>query len=423
MNSPASSLAPPMGWNSYDCFGWAVTEAEVMANARYMRDHLLPFGWDTVVVDFIWSMAGASATPNPPQDENFSPRLRMDEYGRLLPDEGRFPSARNAKGFAGLAEAIHTMGLKFGIHIMRGIPRQAVSDDTPILNTPYHARDIANKNSTCIWLNHMYGLNMAAPGAQKYLDSLFALYAAWGVDYVKIDDLSQPYSAAEIEGYALAISRCGRPMIMSASPGETPLSQGAHISKYANLWRISADFWDNWPALKAQFKRMDDWTPYRLSGHFPDADMLPLGLICQRGPVGEARRTNFTPDEQKTLMNLWCIARSPLMLGGHLPANTPEDLALLTNKTAIAINQQSTGNCALRTTDDDAVWYAKFGNHHVLALFNLSDVRRCISIPAEDAFPDGVSSFTDIWTKETHAIDKNISFFLAPHASVMLISK
>lgn len=412
-----------MGWNSFDCFGWSVNEREILDNACYMRDNLARFGWNTVVVDFIWAMPGASDNPNPHQSADFSPRLHMDKFGRLLPDEARFPSARGGRGFAGLAEQIHAMGLKFGIHIMRGIPRQAVAANTPVFASAARAKDIADTDSVCPWLNHMYGLNMSAQGAQDYIDSLFALYAAWGVDYIKIDDLSYPYSADEVEGYARAIKRCARHIIMSASPGETPLNQGAHISRHANLWRVSGDFWDNWQALKAQFKRMDDWTPYRSDGHFPDADMLPLGKICLRGPMGAERRTNFTRDEQITLMTLWSIARSPLMLGSNLTDNTDEDLELLTNKSVIDINQYSKNNRALRTTIYDAVWRADMADAEVLALFNLSDAPRAVSVSASDAFSARHSAAYDAWSGETLSINDEIAYTLAPHAAKLIVAR
>ena len=118
------ALTPPLGWNSYDAFGDNVVESEVLANARYVAEKMLPVGWDTVVVDYCWSDPGA-------HDNNRNGRanapLAMDQFGRMIPAPNRFPSAADGAGFKPLADAVHALGLKFGIHIMRGIPRNTVS--------------------------------------------------------------------------------------------------------------------------------------------------------------------------------------------------------------------------------------------------------------------------------------------------------
>ena len=132
----------PMGWNSWDCWGAAVTEEIVRANAEYMASHLREFGWEYIVVDIQWYEPGAASHAYHPFAD-----LKMDEYSRLLPAVNRFPSAADGKGFAPLAEYVHGLGLKFGIHIMRGIPRQAVSGNTAILGSDKRARDIADPSS------------------------------------------------------------------------------------------------------------------------------------------------------------------------------------------------------------------------------------------------------------------------------------
>lgn len=411
---------PPMGWNSFICFGWSVTEAEMKANIDYMAEKLLPYGWDYAVLDFCWYCPGADSRPSPNQAEDLTPRLAMDAYGRLLPDEERFPSAAGGQGLAPLAAYAHAKGLKFGLHIMRGIPRQAVADDTPLLGSDATAAQVADTDSICPWLNFMYGLDMEKPGAQAYLNSLFELYAQWGVDYIKIDDLSCPYHAAEIEGYRKAIDACGRPIVMSTSPGETPLSAGGHVSQYANLWRVSGDFWDTWPELNAQFERLRDWTPYRRPGAWPDADMLPLGHISLRGPMREPRYCDFTPDEQQTMMSLWAIAKSPLMMGGHLPDTPPETLALLTNADMIEVNQQSYGNREVEHDDSTVVWTAENGEKRYLALFNLEDTARTVQYPFARAGLGKASAVQNLWTGETwHNLDA-ITVKIPAHGSVLL---
>ena len=257
-NVEAQTLAstPPMGWNSYNCFGSAVHEDEVKANADYMAKHLKQVGWQYIVVDFLWAYDNppGSTVGNPYQerlrDGSYIPWLSMDEYGRLLPNANKFPSAFGGKGFKPLSDYVHSLGLKFGIHVMRGIPRQAVWAKTKVMGTDGITADqIADTSSTCAWLNHMYGLDMTKKGAQEYLNSLLQLYASWGVDFIKVDDIARDYHKAEIEGYKKAIENCGRPIVLSLSPGATPLKDSTHVMTHANMWRMADDFWDNWKEI------------------------------------------------------------------------------------------------------------------------------------------------------------------------------
>jgi alpha-galactosidase len=363
---------PPMGWNSWDCYGAGVWESNVIANADYMARHLKPHGWDIVTIDIQWYEPLAHTT-----EYRRGASLEMDANGRLLPATNRFPMATATRSFKPMADYLHAKGLRFGLHLMRGIPRQAVDrDNSPILGTPYKAADIADKRATCSWNTDMYGVDMTKPGAEEYYDSVFALLASWDLDYVKVDDLSRPYHQAEIEAIRKAIDRSGRPIVLSTSPGATPVSEGEHIQSHANLWRISDDFWDDWRTLYAQFGRLNSWSPYRAPGHWPDADMLPLGNV--RAWQTTDNWTHFTKDEQFTLMTLWCIARSPLILGGNLPNNDDFTLALLTNDEVLAVNQNSTKNRQLFNTNNTVAWIADVpgSKDKYLALFNTAPVPR-----------------------------------------------
>jgi alpha-galactosidase len=355
---------PPMGWNSWDIFGTTVTEQQVKDQADAMSKLLKPFGWTYLTVDIQWY------EPNS-QGHGYKPGavLEMDEYSRLVPGLKKFPSASDGKGFTPLAEYVHSKGLKFGIHIMRGIPKQAVRKNTPILGTNARAADIANTRSFCPWNPDMWGVDMSKPGAQEYYDSLFGLYASWGVDFVKVDDIARPYDEnqkAEIEAIRKAIDKCGRPIVLSLSPGDTPINRGEHVMNHANLWRISDDFWDRWKPLYEMFGRLEKWTPYRAKGTWPDADMLPFGIIEFKRP------TNFTKDEQKLCMSLWCIARSPLIFGGDMTRLDDFTLNLLTNPEVLAVNQDSGNNRQVSRKDDLIVWAAEApgGRGRYVGLFN-----------------------------------------------------
>lgn len=372
---------PPMGWNSWDCFATTVTEAQVLAQADFMAEHLAAYGWQYIVVDIQWYEPGAQSHAYRADAE-----LVLDEHGRLWPAPNRFPSSTAGRGFGPLADAVHARGLKLGVHLLRGIPRQAVKANLPILGTSRRARDIANELDPCPWNPDMYGVDMTKEGAQAYYDSVFQLFAEWGIDYVKVDDLSRPYQAhaAELEAIRRAVDRAARPMVLSLSPGETPLEVADHVARHANLWRISDDFWDRWLPLREQFSRLAAWNPHRQPGAWPDADMLPLGTL-----VLGARKTRFTPEEQRTLMTLWSIARSPLMHGGDLTETDPATLALLTNAEVLAVNQGSTNNRPLFEHDDLIAWTADVPDSpdKLVAVFNARDRVRFTAENARFASP------------------------------------
>lgn len=413
---PASPLAPrpPMGWNSWNSFAGTITEDQALETAAIMRDALLPSGYNVFTIDIQWYEPEASS-----YTYNANPVPALDAHGRLVPAPNRFPSAKGGAGFAPIAAKVHAMGLQFGIHVMRGISRHAVKLNLPILGTNVRAQDIADTTSICAWNPDMYGVDMTKPGAQAYYDGLFKLYASWGVDFIKMDDMSRPYDsrAPEIEAAATAIARCGRPMILSLSPGETPLLRGDHVRRHAQMWRISDDFWDEWAQLEAQFTRLENWTPFRGPGAWPDADMLPLGRIA----LGE-RVSRFTPDEQQTLMTLWSITRSPLIMGGDLRHLDAATLALLTNPEVLAVNQASQDNRPHFLEDGLRVWSAasEDGKARYLALFNLGTKTRDVSIPLETIGVKQAMTLRDLWARRDLApVAKHVAIPLRPHASAL----
>lgn len=387
-----------MGWNSWDCFGPNVTEQEVKNNADYMAAHLREYGWEYIVVDIRWYVENDKSHGYNEKD----PVIIMDEYGRLQPAVNRFPSSAGGNGFKPLADYVHSQGLKFGIHVMRGIPKLAVEKNTPVLGTDMTAGQIYNTDSLCPWLGDMYTVDATKKGAQEYYHSLFKLYASWGVDFVKVDDLSRPYHQSEIEMIRQAIDRCGRPMVLSTSPGETPIEKAGHISTYANLWRIIDDFWDSWPQLHAHFALFEKWVPHMKPGHWPDGDMLPLGHIGIRAERGEDRMSLLTPDEQVTLMTLFMICRSPLMFGGNLPDNDPFTLNLLTNREALDVLNASKNNRLLFHEDDRIAWTADGREKDIiyLALFNTSGENTSIEVSLESLGLKSTSAIRDLWAKK-----------------------
>ncbi|WRH26349.1 alpha-galactosidase [Arthrobacter sp. JZ12] len=410
-----------MGWNSWDCFGSSVTEEEVVANAEFMAEHLLPYGWDTVVVDIQWYEANAEDTRYPEVSEPV-----LDEWGRQLPAVSRFPSASGGKGFAPLAERIHSLGLKFGVHMMRGIPRKAVELDLPIKGTTTTAGQVADRTDTCEWNSDNYGLDMRRPGAQEYYDSQLELFAEWGVDFVKLDDvLMPPVKTAEIAGYHRSIAKTGRDIVLSLSPGRRLSSAYAEFfAAHSEMWRISDDLWDDWSALREMFQRTARWAPRQRPGAWADADMLPLGRIGIRAHVGTARHSRLSLEEQRTMMSLWVLARSPLMIGGHLPESLPETVDLFRNREVIEILERTEGNREIIRDDNFVVWEASHceGTAEYRGIFWLGDE----DSPAVRTYLAdlGLADYTsgrDLWSGETvDVVDGAVALDLPAHGVRLL---
>lgn len=422
MDKNKFSPAPPMGWNSYDYYDTMVNEEQVRANADYMAGHLKSFGWEYVVIDIEWYSCEAGSQRDKYQYLPFG-SLEIDEYARLLPCKKRFPSSTDGNGFKPLADYIHGLGLKFGIHIMRGIPRIAAHNHMGLYGTDATAAEIADPSSICFWNPDMYGLDVNAKGAQEYYNSIFELYAAWGVDFIKCDDICRhDMKSAEAETQMLykAIQRSGRPMVLSLSPGPALINKAWHYEKYANMWRITDDFWDSWPLLLNMFERCEIWQNHVSGGCYPDCDMLPLGYIGKG--FGEERYTRFTKEEQITMMTLWCIFRSPLMLGAELTKLDSWTLSLLTNKQVLRLLDHSAGARQVIRDNHQAVWVSKDTSEdaYYLALFNLSDDVRIIKTAWEETgiIPAGISTLEELWSKETQKTDLDyIETEIKPHGA------
>jgi hypothetical protein len=362
------ALTPPMGWNSWDCFGPSVVEDEVKANADYMAKHLKDFGWEYVVVDIRWYVDNQTTGHYNAYDHS---EFILDEYGRYMPSPKRFPSSVDGAGFKPLADYIHSLGLKFGIHIMRGVPKEAVFNKLPIKGTDKTAADIYSTEYECTWLQDNYTIVKDKPGAQEYYNSIFDMYASWGIDFVKVDDLSRPYHDKEIEMIRKAIDQTRRPIVLSMSPGATPIDEHAHAASHANMWRTIDDFWDNWAQLNYSFEKCAEWAPYISPGAWPDADMLPMGKFI-RGERATNRYTKFTKDEQYTLMTLWTMFKSPLMFGGNLLDNDTFTNMLLTNEEVLEVHSKSVNNKQWFNENDLIGWTADDPNSgdKFVAVFN-----------------------------------------------------
>ena len=418
---------PPMGWNSWDCYYSSVTEKEVLQNAQYLVDHdLVKHGWEYVVVDIRWycnhpSLGGGNYNQNGTQG------YVLDQYGRYLPSPTRFPSAIKDgvnEGFKALADKLHSMGLKFGIHIMRGVPKSVVGSSKYKLkgseNTAW-SKVYNGTTSPCTWLkdnllvqNNDYG--------QLYYNSIMDLYASWGVDFIKIDDLSRPFYTDEIHMIRKAIDQCGRPIVLSLSPGKTQYQYAQECLDNANMWRMMDDLWDNWSSVDAVFNEAHEWSKYARPGNYADCDMLPLGqiamTIADKGYTnGDAGRwTRLTKDEQYAMMSLWGICHSPLFFGGEMTKNDDFTNSLLTNEEYHQMhkygqnahqveNDEDNGHVAWTSTDPAT------GNKY-LALFQRDNTRWVVGSKAL------YKSETVAYTTDGHAVDVDIAW---PEGSKTLV--
>ncbi len=411
----------PMGWNSWDCYGAGVTEEIVRKNGEYMAKHLKKYGYDIITVDIQWSSLVATGHAYTPFDD-----LCMDGYSRLIPAENRFPSSAGGKGFKPLADYIHSLGLKFGIHIMRGIPRRAAHAHTPILGTGVTADKIANYDSTCFWNSDMYGVKPEAPGAREYYESIFALYAQWGVDFIKIDDICRELPRFEEELILISdcLKNCGRDIIFSLSPGPAVLEKSELYKQVADMWRITDDFWDRWDLLYNMFERCEKWSVHTGAGNWPDCDMLPVGALNQ--DEDPDCRTCFTKDEQITMMNLWCIFRSPLIIGGELTKTDDFTLSLLTNENVLRMHSLSRHAHQVWRRKvkgvECALWTAICaGGGQYAGVFNLGEESVECEIPLGDLELEGSKDMLELWSNEASRAQDKIMVNIRPHASAAFL--
>ncbi len=422
---------PPCGWNSWDCFGAGVNEEQLKANADYMAKNLKQYGWEYVVCDIQWYEPNADSNDY----HNFT-ELNTDGYGRLMPAENRFPSAKGGKGFKPIADYIHSLGLKFGIHIMRGIPRQAVHQNLPIFGSERTARDVAHHFSVCSWNTDMYGMKNCN-GAQDYYNSIINMYAEWGVDFIKCDDIAvtefrkwdNPYTADyEIEMLRKAIDGCGRKIILSLSPGPALRDKADHLCKNANMWRMTGDFWDLWEHLYVMFDKCEEWQGVRKTGNYPDCDMLPIGRISKLCSYHgkQNRMSNFTKPEHYTLMSLWGIFGSPLFIGGNMPENDEFTLSLLTNSDYMQMHRESTNpHCIVREEKNGKgyiIWASQGKNCKYLAVFNTdTKIKKIKADLTQILMPNTNYDVYDIWQNQSICTVKNsLTLEVDPHGAKLI---
>ncbi|MBE5842929.1 MAG: glycoside hydrolase family 27 protein [Butyrivibrio sp.] len=426
----------PMGWNSYDYYDTTVTEEEIKANARYMAENLKDFGYDYVVIDIEWYSNDAGSRRHEYQYIPFGDD-ELDGYGRLQPSPKRFPSSADGSGFKSLADYVHSLGLKFGIHIMRGISRQAAHNRCPIHGSSFTCDQAADAWSICGWNPDMYGVRNNEAG-QAYYDDLIAMYAEWGVDFIKCDDICDSFMYPDghrivFSGYEetkmihRAIEKSGREIVLSLSPGPAHVDRDFFYEENANMWRITDDFWDDWRLLKEMFWRCETWNGRVSKGNYPDCDMLPLGHLGHG--FGNERISNFSDDEIRTMMSLWCLFGSPLMIGAELTKLTDKELSFLTNKDLLAVMDGDHRGLQVYRDDEKAIWVNtdEKGTECFVGLFNLTDEEREIECSKDSIgvkaynMPSATEMIKDVWngTESEGNIPEVIKATVPAHGTVV----
>lgn len=394
---------PPLGWNSWDSYGMYPTEKAMLANIEAMAKRLKPFGYKYFVIDAGW---------NKVKDANGTlTGLTMDQYGRYIANSATFPN-----GLKSVADRSHALGLKFGIHIMRGIPREAFKKDLPILGTQYSARDIADTTSRCRWNADNFGVNMTKPGAQEYYDSYIALIVSWGVDFIKADDITG--YPAEILAVKAAINKTGKDVVLSLSPGGDSKPENTATYNTAGLLRITNDIWDNQVGFSRAFEAWKLWSSVSDVKFWLDMDMIPFGHLCLQNPdpdylirkdskegqknvKGMERLDNFTKDQKYTFITLRALSASPLFMGGDLPTSDEFSFDLITNKDILKCDQNGVTGKLVYDKDGIQIWLTPDKNNPKkgwLGIFNKNLQEKSIQITANE-FGLGEKPFTlfSIW--------------------------
>lgn len=405
---------PPAGWNSFDSFGGYLHEAAAFAQLEALAAKLAPSGYDFFVVDIGWygeyELKPGTLLPSP--RSKHAARVHLDAHGLPQPSRCYFPN-----GFRALIERTHALGLKFGLHLMRGVPRQAVAQRLPAKGARVTAADIADTSSTCPWCDYNYGIDLQRPGAQEYYDALVAQVAEWGVDFIKADDITA--YPLEIEALVRAIEKCGRPIVLSLSHGGEADIRLRSTYEQSDMVRITKDIWDDVPSIERSFLAWEFWQPLTRPGFWPDLDMIPFGDLQTMSPEpvsgelpagynpslcgkGYRRRCGLSLEERRTFITQRALAASPLFMGGDLTTLSAEDLHLLTAPAMLACNRNGVSARPIYVHGDVQVWHAadrRLSGAGWIGVFNRNPARepeQIVLSPDRLQLPPA-TELTDVW--------------------------
>ena len=436
---------PPMGWNSFDSYGVYLHDAAALANLEAFAKKLKPHGYDYFIIDAGWFGEFKLQEGTMYPAEKHAVAVNIDEFGLLQPSKTYFPD-----GLQPIIDRCHALGIKFGIHLMRGIPRAAVKRNTKVKGTEFFARDIADTTSICEWNHQNYGVDMSKPGAQEFYNSLINQMADWGVDFIKYDDLV-PYPE-EVEGIANAIEQCGRPMVYSLSPGNSVNVNAINSFKRANMLRVTPDIWDDQLGLDQSFAAWHKWQGNEEPGFWIDMDMIPFGQLQLMSPKPEGvyghetkqeiakkiesgelsniellsgkgwtRQSNFSKDQMFTFITLRALSASPLMMGGDLPSLDDFSLELITNADVIECNQNGIMGRLIYKKEGIEIWKTrkKDSDSGWIGIFNRTEFNQSIALSKDDLKLNNTDEFVvyNIWANK---VVDNFYFKINPNGVVFL---
>lgn len=417
---------PPMGWNSFDSYGVYLHEKAAYENLEAMAEKLKPHGYEYFVIDNGWFGEYALQEGTIYPAEKHAHDIRINEFGHFLPSEVYFPN-----GLKRIADRCHKLGLKFGVHLMRGIPRKAYELDLPIKGTHYTARDIANTDpkENCKWCHYCYGVDMSKPGAQEWYDGLIRYMADMGVDMIKYDDIV-PHPD-EVEAVAKAIAKTGKPILLSLSPGGSVNPEAIDFFRLGNMLRVTKDVWDEQHYIDECFDAWRKWQGREQPGFWIDMDMIPFGPlqlmsppskdpkkgVMSKGDValsgkGVTRWCQLTKPQMKTFITMRALAASPLMMGGDLPTLDEFSLMLITDPEMLACNQNGVMGSLMLEKDGLETWKAdKRGatGEGWIGIFNRQNEKVEFELTAERLGLDGTGyTLYEVWGDGEKTIDQTI---------------
>jgi len=400
-----------MGWNSFDSYGVYLHEKAALANLEAMAKKLKPFGYEYFVIDNGW-FGEYKLQPNSlfPAEKHASD-VRLNEFGLVQPSKCYFPN-----GLKPIITRARQLGIKVGVHLMRGIPRKAFELNLPIKGTKYQAKDIADTTSTCKWCSYNYGVDMSRPGAQEFYNSLVQQLADWGIDFIKADDIV-PFPK-EVVAMAKAIENSGRPIVLSLSPGNNADPKNVAQYRTGNMLRVTTDIWDDQKGMETAFAAWRKWGGSERPGFWIDMDMIPFGNLLVMSPEpkktgrktkavrlagkGYSRTCKLTKAQKCSFITLRALAASPLMFGGDLPTLDDHSLKLVTNKQMIACNQNGVMGKLVSESNGLEVWRtAKKGSAQSgwVGVFNRTEKARSVELTLEllGMKTAGLLACADIW--------------------------
>ena len=409
---------PVLGWSSWSFIRKFPTADKMKAQALALHNSgLQKIGYDYVNLDDFWYQCPGPQGPN------------VDSYGRWITDASRFPSQGDTDGIKVVADYIHSLGMKFGIYVTPGISKQAVGQNTPIQGTSYTAAQIAEpsveeNNYNC---KGMVRVNYTKPGAQEYTNSWVDMLAAWGIDYIKIDGMTDS-NADDVKAWSNAIRQSGRPMVLDVTQGNLTIAIAPTLMKYANQWEFPPDVecyrcekggssypLTSWAEVAKRFNYVAEWQPYAGPGAFNDYDSIE---------VGNGNDDGLTPVERQTQISLWALASAPLLLGVDLTHLDPTDLQkYLENTAVLAVDQDAIAAKRVLNAGNRQVFAKKEPNGDaIIGLFNTGVKAEEVSVSTSAiGLPENKSGYSahDLWSGETKKTGSTIRAVVPSHGVVL----